>query len=282
MIDWNKKPTTRINSVLDLVGVQVKFTPSSGSSSGAGATTSNSSGGGTTINSGSSSGGGTSSGGGANSKKDLLIEAAFPDEPSLEGTYMSDLMDHVTVTSAASFPGRININQASRSLLTAVVVNVAGLSSDVVDQIISNREAEFSGQNPDKKYETWLYTEGLVTLEQMKQLMPYLTTGGSVYRAQIVGYFDEGGTASRVEAIIDTSPLLVASTDSTTGPSQGVSGSGPSNTGGGSSQDSSSSSDTSSTTDMQPVAAVPRIVFWRDMSHLGRGFTPDVLSSASN
>jgi len=27
---------------------------------------------------------------------------------------------------------------------------------------------------------------------------------------------------------------------------------------------------------------MPRIVFWRDMSHLGPGFTRDVLGSASN
>src|SRR5204862_71574 len=119
----------------------------------------------------------------------------------------------------------------------------------------------------DKKYETWLYTEGLVTLDQMKQLMPFFTTGGSVYRAQIVGYFDEGGTASRVEAIIDTSPIMVASDTSTgtSGSSQGTSGSGPSNTGGGSNSTSTSSSSTSSssttssdTTEMQPISTMPR------------------------
>jgi len=160
-------------------------------------------------------------------------------------------------------------------------------ASDIVDQIMSGREPEFSGQTPDKKYETWLYTEGLVKLDEMKQLMPFFTTGGSVYRAQIVGYFDEGGTASRVEAIIDTSPIMVASdaTTGTTGSSQGTSGAGPSNTGGGSDSSSTSSSTTTSSassdsTAMQPMSTMPRIVFWRDMSHLPIGFTRDVLGSS--
>lgn len=222
---------------------------------------------------------------------------AFPDKPDDEKELLPQLLDIATIGTAGSFPGRININQAPRALILAVMDGVAQIpnASDIVDQIMSAREPEFSGQNPDQKYETWLYTQGLVTLDQMKQLIPFFTTGGSVYRAQIVGYFDEGGTASRVEAIIDTSPIMVASdttTGSTTGSSQGTSGAGPSNTGGGSSSSSTSSSTTSSdgstastgsdSTDMQPTSTMPRIVFWRDMSHLPIGFTRDVLGAASN
>jgi hypothetical protein len=51
----------------------------------------------------------------------------------------------------------------------------------------------------------------MVDLEQMKQLMPLVTAGGDVYRAQAIGYFDEEGPAYRVEAIIDatgTTPVV--------------------------------------------------------------------------
>ena len=37
----------------------------------------------------------------------------------------------------------------------------------------------------------------------MKQLLPYITTGGDVYRAQIVGYYSRPGPAGRVEVVID-------------------------------------------------------------------------------
>jgi hypothetical protein len=65
-------------------------------------------------------------------------------------------------------------------------------------------------------------------------MMPFVTSGGSVYRAQIVGYFEGGQAASRAEVIFDaTSPL-------------------------------------------------PRIVFWRDLSHLGRGYAVETLGVGFN
>jgi len=277
---------------MDLVGVQVEFTGYNNSSGGAGGGAPQNPAGPQNPGNPQTPGGGPQTPGGGQSQgqgnnKTVIIEAAFPDSPEEEKNILPQLMDYVTVTSTGSFAGRININQASKALLTAVIVNVAGLSSDIVDQVISTREPEFSGQNPDQKYETWLYTQGLVKLDDMKKLMPFFTTGGSVYRAQIVGYFDEGGTASRVEAIIDTSPIMVASdtTTGTSGSSQGTSGAGPSNTGGGSNSSSTSSSGattstSSDSTAMQPMSTMPRIVFWRDMSHLPIGFTRDVLGSS--
>ncbi|HOP76444.1 MAG TPA: hypothetical protein PLD05_03085, partial [Thermogutta sp.] len=82
--------------------------------------------------------------------------------------------------------------------------------------------------------ETWLLTDGLVTLEEMKALMPFVTCGGSVFKAQVVGYFAGGGPSCRVEAIFDAT--------------------------------------------VRPA----RLLFWRDMSHLGRGFQVDVLGTPSS
>ena len=60
-----------------------------------------------------------------------------------------------------------------------------------IEQIISNRQPQSSDERPDQKYETWPLTDGIVDLDKMKQLMPLVTAGGDVYRAQIIGYFDE-------------------------------------------------------------------------------------------
>ncbi len=57
----------------------------------------------------------------------------------------------------------------------------------------------------------------------MKTLMPFVCGGGGVYRAQVVGYYDEGGPSARIEAIIDA------------------------------------------------TNGAPRLLFWRNISHLGRG-----------
>ena len=81
----------------------------------------------------------------------------------------------------------------------------------MVDQIIANRLPEQNGQRPEQAYETWPLVNGIVDLETMKRLMPLITAGGNVYRAQVVGYFDEEGPAYRMEAIVDAtqSPPVV-------------------------------------------------------------------------
>ena len=72
-------------------------------------------------------------------------------------------------------------------------------------------------------------TEGLVTLEEMKNLLPFVCVGGDVYRAQIVGYFQGGGPSVRAELIFDA------------------------------------------------TGTEPRVLFWRDISHLGRGYALETL-----
>jgi hypothetical protein len=60
-------------------------------------------------------------------------------------------------------------------------------------------------------HETWLLENRIVELEQMKKLMPLVTTGGSVYRAQVVGFFDAESSADRLEVVIDatqTPPIV--------------------------------------------------------------------------
>jgi hypothetical protein len=42
-----------------------------------------------------------------------------------------------------------------------------------------------------------------VPLDTMKAMIPYITAGGSVYRAQIIGHFDKGNPVARLEVILD-------------------------------------------------------------------------------
>ena len=82
--------------------------------------------------------------------------------------------------------------------------------------------------DPQRRFETWPLAEGLITLDEMRSLVPLLCGGGDVYRAQIVGYLDNTGVSTRVEAIVDATTLN------------------------------------------------PKVVSWRDLSHLGRGFEMSV------
>jgi hypothetical protein len=108
-------------------------------------------------------------------------------------------------------------------------LGIPGLETDVVERILSERHPEPGDDKPGRRHETWLLSEGLVTLDEMKKLMPFVTAGGSVYRAQVIGYFDASGPSTRAEIVLDA------------------------------------------------TTAPPRLVFWRDLSHLGRGYTPETL-----
>ncbi len=137
-------------------------------------------------------------------EKTSTLKSPFPSEILAMGFYMPLLMDNCTVNQAQTIPGRININQASR----VVLAGIPGMSEEIINQIISLRDAEPDLERPNRRHETWLLVEAVVSIEQMRSLMPFITGGGDVYRAQAIGYFEGGQAASRAEVIIDaTKPL---------------------------------------------------------------------------
>ena len=138
------------------------------------------------------------------------------------------IMANLTTVDEATIPGRLNIMQAPRQML----LGVPGMTEETADLILQTREYELN--DPDitdkqRNYETWILAEEIVDLQTMKTMLPFICVGGSVYRAEVVGYFSDGKGSSRAEVIIDkTSPI-------------------------------------------------PRIVFWRDKSHLDRGYSSEIL-----
>lgn len=162
-----------------------------------------------------------------NGENATSYDSPFPPDPISMSVYMPILMDALTTQDAPVMPGRINVNECAAELLYGIPL----LSEEVIQAILEDREQE--SDDPNRNYETWLLTDGLVTLEEMRLLVPLLTGGGDVYRAQIIGYFEESGAAHRSEVIIDG------------------------------------------------TTANPKVVSWRDLTHLGRGFDLSVLGLRS-
>ena len=143
---------------------------------------------------------------------DIKVQIQFEgeDEPSILTSPLKDdaelsqnlllLQDEVTVNPSPIIPGRININVASREVL----LTIPGIDEELADKIIAARSGASTNLLIGRRYNTWLYTEKVVEdLEVMKQLVPFITASGNVYRAQIIGYFSEGPIFSRAEIIID-------------------------------------------------------------------------------
>lgn len=152
----------------------------------------------------------------------------FPGDPISMSVYLPILMDALTTQDAAVMPGRLNLNECPAELLYGIPM----LAEETVQAILENREQ--ASDDVNRQYETWPMVEGILTLDQMRLLLPLLTGGGDVYRAQIVGYFENTGVSHRAEVVIDATSVN------------------------------------------------PKIVAWRDLSHLGRGFDLSVLGLRSS
>jgi hypothetical protein len=149
----------------------------------------------------------------------ITYQSPFQANPIEMAIYLPILMDKLTTVDGPVIPGRININEAPYE----VVAGIPGMTPEVLEALLAARAEPSESEN--RKFETWPMVEGLITLEQMRSLIPLITAGGDVYKAQVIGYYEQGSSFARVEAIIDA------------------------------------------------AEAVPTVVSYRRLDHLGRGFS---------
>ena len=123
----------------------------------------------------------------------------FTSDPAAMAIYMPVLMDKVTTVEGTAIPGRISVNDCPR----AILLGIPSMTEEIVDAIIEARADQSDSEN--RKFESWLVVEGHITIDQMRTLAPLITGGGNVYRAQIIGYFEQGPAFCRAEVIVDGS-----------------------------------------------------------------------------
>lgn len=159
----------------------------------------------------------------------VTYASPFFGEPALMAEYLPLLMDQLTSQDIDVLPGRIHLNEAPAEILSGLTL----VDEETIALILEARAASSAGtsggSSGDRNHETWPLTEGIVTIDQMRALLPLVTVRGNVYRAQVIGFDDVRGLAARGEVIIDATTLN------------------------------------------------PRVVAYRDLSHLGRGFDLSVL-----
>jgi hypothetical protein len=145
-------------------------------------------------------------------------------DPSVQKQYLPLLLDEVTTVQGTDLTPRVNINTAPQAVLMAL----PNLTDSDVQAILDHRPSPFDTDPPDPIYQTpaWLVTEASMSPQKVQTLDRYITARSQVYRVQSLGYFDGGGPAARIEAVIDTN------------------------------------------------AGRPRVIYYRDLTELGRGFSP--------
>lgn len=190
-IDFSKSGETKINSVLDLLG---------SSSQGSFAVP------------------------GKQEPESILVQSPYTDAGQL-ASILPIMMSQLVAGELGGSAG-INTNQCGE----AVMAGLPNLESDVVQNMMQLQDRAGTSSDPNYLYPTWPLGLAAVSIEQMKELLPYVAGQGTIFRAQIVGYSDVPGVFARAEVVIDAS------------------------------------------------GEQPRVLSWRDLSHLGLGFSLDTLA----
>ena len=112
---------------------------------------------------------------------------------------LPNLFEALTVEADPVVVGRVNLNLASEPVLRGI----PNMDETTLEAIQSARENGPSAAEEGREYPIWPLLEELVTIEKMEQILPYLTCGGNVYKAQVVGFYDQKGPSMRAEVIID-------------------------------------------------------------------------------
>jgi hypothetical protein len=119
------------------------------------------------------------------------------------------LLSNLTLTDQPYIDGRININLAPREVLLGIPNMTPSLADSIVGSQIkpSTGQSTSSDEPADRLTTAWLVTSGLLSVNTLEQLDPYITARGDVFHMQSVGYFDGGGPMARVDALIDATQI---------------------------------------------------------------------------
>ena len=136
---------------------------------------------------------------GANNGPPQQIPSPFKSDPASYRKLVS-LADAATPMTQR-IAGRLNVNAASRPVLASI----PNITPVIVDQIVARRESEPDLRLGSQRHVYWLLVDGIVTLDQMRQLEPYVTTRGDALGGEVVGFFASGPGSWRAQFVVDRS-----------------------------------------------------------------------------
>jgi DNA uptake protein ComE-like DNA-binding protein len=132
-------------------------------------------------------------------EKPKVYDSPLPADPQGLAAQLPKLLDATTVQEQPVLAGLVSVNHAPYEVLRSV----PGIDETLAQRIVAARSNASAEDDGSRQFATWLLTEGLVDLETMKRLMPYVTGGGHVIRAQIVAHYNKPAPMARAELVID-------------------------------------------------------------------------------
>ena len=117
---------------------------------------------------------------------------------SLDTVHLEHVFDQLTTVASQRIIGRVNINDAPAEVLATL----PALSPETAERIVAARESE-GDKEQAHVHPIWLLTHDLVDSDTMRALLPDVTCGGDVYRAEVWGRATADAAIYRFETVLD-------------------------------------------------------------------------------
>jgi len=120
----------------------------------------------------------------------VQISCPLTSDPDRLREWLPQWVDKTTTTGDPVIYGRVNVLRAPREVLLAI----PGMDSSLAERILTTRRSGGLSEGQRSRNLARLYLEGVLTLEQLRQLGPFITTGGDIWTAEVVAEASEEGT----------------------------------------------------------------------------------------
>ena len=141
--------------------------------------------------------------GATSSQPPKVVASPISNDSQGMGQELSRLLDKTTTINLPVVRGGVSLNHASVAVLSAV----PGIDDALAGRIVAACQGQGPQNSLARRFPTWLLSEGVADLTQMKTLMPNVCAEGDVVRAEVIGHFTPTGQSARVEVVIDATTI---------------------------------------------------------------------------
>lgn len=133
--------------------------------------------------------------------KDRVLKSPWPADAATIERMLPRLQQIFRLNKELSSPGRVNINTAA----VPVLMTIPGVTRAMAEAIHRSQPEPGTGGAADQQVVGWLLRRGLVTPSELRQMAPFITTGGDVYSGIAVGLIAGEPSAAMIHFVLDVS-----------------------------------------------------------------------------
>lgn len=132
--------------------------------------------------------------------EDQLLRSPWSADPGTLRRLLPSASELLTTSERTAIEGRININQATETVLQTIPGVTPGLARSIRQQ-----QPKGNRRGQDNESISWLSTRGLVPVSQLRHLAPWITTGGDVQGGIALGWLENSKPVAGIDFLLDHS-----------------------------------------------------------------------------